>query len=178
MAFLVGLLCFQSNVFSFQAHGPGVWRLRPVFHDRKVANLLAANGIYHFKDYVLWLNQNFSYKKETLSGEWQLPEKVIANRFGDCKGYSVLNYAVLKLFGYRPVVLAMRTGNSGHVVCAFPLNKHVAFFDNNQLIVSPARSFHEFEAFLFHYYHFKSLFVLNGHNLSPAGRLVFAGFRT
>ena len=138
---------------------------------------MAANGVYRLEDYVSWLNKNFLYKKNLSSQGWHLPEKVIANRFGDCKDYSLLNYTVLKIFGYRPVVLAMKTGNAGHAVCAFPLSGHIAFFDNNQLIVSPARSFREFEAFLFHYYHFKNLFILNGNNVFSAGRLASAGFR-
>ncbi len=174
----IGIIGFESVAFSFestnlQPNGPaatasnlvthenGVWSSRPSRAGQKIPDLLAVNGIYRFEDYVMWLNKNILYDKRFSSEGWHAPENVFSKRRGDCKDYSLLNYNVLKIFGYDPILLAMKSGNSGHAICAFPKDGRIAFFDNAQLVVSPARSWSEFKVFLARNYHTATLIKID-----------------
>ena len=142
-------------------HEAGVWSSGPLAVSQGISDLLAVNEIYNLRDYGSWLEKNFTYKKETSETQWHDPEEIFSRRFGDCKAYSVLNYTVLELFGYKPVFLAMLTGGEGHAVCAFETNGRIAYFDNSKLILTGARTMNEFEIVLYHCYEFNKLFKIN-----------------
>ncbi len=169
-AFILFLLLTQ-NAFAFPetpaqpgaglvshlvTHENGVWSSKPADNSQKISDLLAVNGIYKLDDYALWLKKNVLYKIDPTNGQLK-PAEVFSQRFGDCKDYSSLNSAVLKLLGYKPVVLAIHSGNSGHAICSFQMNDRIAFFDNNTLVLTPAKTGAEFESFLFHFYRFTQL---------------------
>ena len=157
----------QAFVVSNQiTHSDGVWCSRTDPVDLRIHELLETGDIRSIEEYSAWLKNNFVYRTGSEPQRWSSPRQVLDRRSGDCKDYSSLNSAVLKVMGFKPYILAIETPALGHAICVFETEGLFAYFDNDVLVVTPARDFDGFKAFLYERYRFSKLL-----NLEPeAGR--------
>jgi len=114
--------------------------------DMRILNIISDENINSVEDYAQWLEKNFEYKSDEGPDIWASPEETLTRKYGDCEDFAFLNEAVLRIFGYRPKVLAMAGGikTVNHAICAFEKDGYYLWFDNNKLKQTPASSVEEF----------------------------------
>jgi len=116
--------------------------------DMRILNIISDENINSIEDYAQWLEKNFEYKSDEGPDIWAAPEETLTRKYGDCEDFAFLNEAVLRVFGYRPQVLAMGGGikTVNHAICAFEKDGYYLWFDNNKLKKTLVSSVEEFGA--------------------------------
>jgi len=84
-----------------------------------IPTFLSTHGIANIEEYLLWIKENIQYKKDQVDDIWSPPMHTLTKRFGDCEDLAFLNAAVLRHFGYQPLVLAHGNSAKGHVFTVF-----------------------------------------------------------
>ncbi len=152
--FVIRQETFQNN---------GVYVCRPVPIDKKIMDLLSNNNIHSLNDYMKWVADNIDYFKDKNGDEWLSPEETLIRKQGDCEDYAFLNEAVLRVFGYKPEIIAMQGANGGHAICIFKDRDMYCWIDNSVLKKTKARSLSELQKHLFSVYGYKRVFSLSSH---------------
>ena len=147
-----------------QTHQSGVWTGGPQAIDEQIAFLLKTNRIESIEDYSHWLQNNITYEKNADQNEWQDPAKTLARRQGNCKNFASLSAEVLRVAGFKPLILVCWNQNKGHMICAFEANGYYCWLDNATLKKTTATSLAEFTSEMAQQYALSSLSKLNPQN--------------
>lgn len=150
--FMIGTETIRTN---------GVLICRPLQVDTRILNIIKANKIQSFADYVKWLKQNIEYRKDSEGDRWSRPEETIEKAFGDCEDYAFLNAAFLRVLGYKAQVLATGNGKQYHAICVFQYNGFYVWFDNSEIKRTCVSSMMAFADYLFENYCCSSISELN-----------------
>ncbi|MBU0633615.1 MAG: transglutaminase-like cysteine peptidase [Candidatus Omnitrophica bacterium] len=139
----------------------GVLISRPCPLDEKIRELLIGANINCVDEYLLWLKDSITYKKDIGGDYWAYPELTLERGWGDCEDFAFLNQAVLRVMGYEARALSlMRLGNC-HAICVFLNGNEYAIIDNCRLITTQAKSMEELAQYLLTAYQAASLCALN-----------------
>ncbi|OGX06036.1 MAG: hypothetical protein A2Z88_02855 [Omnitrophica WOR_2 bacterium GWA2_47_8] len=133
---------------------------RPNQTQINILEIIDGNKIKSLKDYVLWLQKNIAYKRDSKEA-WSMPKETLQNKYGDCEDYAFLNQSVLQVLGYRSRVLGIKSKTEAHAICLFEYKGHYLFFDNAKLKTTSIQNMDDFSKFLNQKYGPHRLFELN-----------------
>ena len=126
----------------------GVLVCQPVKVDMKIVKIINNNNINSLDAYIKWLEENVKYQEDEDGDVWLNEEKMLDKKKGDCEDYALLNIAFLRVFGYKPKLVIIKTSYGGHAICVFEENGYYSWIDNNKLIRTEAKTFLEFSKYL------------------------------
>jgi predicted transglutaminase-like cysteine proteinase len=138
------------------AVGQARWRVnssvttRPVSLGRKIADFISNHEIESLEDYAEWLRKNVKYKPDMFADSWSSPEDTLTRRRGDCEDFAFLSEEILSRLGYDPQIIAFkRRGiDDWHAICVFKKGGCYLYFDNSNLIGTPAESLEQLAGYL------------------------------
>ncbi len=147
-AYVIAQQSFKSN---------GVLVVRPDPTDEKILQTIYSNQIHSVTALSLWLEKNIRYQKTPPFTKWPSPLEMLQKRTGDCKGYTLLTAAFLRVLGYQPHFLALLRPGDSHAICTFQDNGVYLWFDNAKLIKTNATSLPMLAEHIANHYNYASL---------------------
>ena len=126
----------------------------------RIAAVLKQSQIYSVFEYADWLFHNFKYR-EAKGDTWLTATDVIERRHGNCRDFVILNDAVLRVLGHKPLIFAIEDARDGHAVCAFKTHNRYLYFDNTELMITNATSPGDLAVLFFRKFHYAKLFSMD-----------------
>ena len=123
---------------------------------------LQEHKIQNVNDYAEWLKNNVHYEKGSGDSKiWTAWPVTLSRLYGNCKDISLLNSKVLKLLGYKPVIIGYKNSPEAHVLTVFNKNGQLNIFDNVNYYETRAKSLEEIAIFLYSKYNVEIVFEVN-----------------
>ena len=117
----------------------GVLVSRPVQLDQNIVTIVTQNRIRSIEDYAAWLDRTMTYQAEgKMQDQWLTPQEFLKAKRGDCEDFAFLNSLVLRVLGYKPHVVTLKSSRNAHAICAFEYRGKFYWFDNAKLKTSSA----------------------------------------
>ena len=145
------------HIRQHRARQGGVLTSQPDPQDVEIMRFIDTLRIQTLEDYSAWLAQAVHYQPDTPQDHWAGPAETLRRQGGDCEDLALLNSAVLQVLGFQPRFLALFGKSRAHAICAFQQNGFYFWFDNVNLMRSPARSWPELVRQLRRHYRFSRL---------------------
>jgi len=139
----------------------GVLVSQPDPLDIEIVSIIKNNNIKSFKDYFRWLSENIEFKEDDEKDEWLSPRQMLRRGCGDCEDHAFLNAAFLRVFGYKPRILAMGGFTHSHALCVFKENGYYSWIDNTVLKRTDAKSIVQLSKYIFVEYRCQSILELD-----------------
>lgn len=139
----------------------GVLISRPMPIDQKIAELMIANRIRTLEEYSTWLEKTMTYDSALRQNHWPDPEQFLNKKHGDCKDFAGLNSAALRVFGFKPHIIALYSSENAHAICAFEYSGKYFWFDNFILKSSQAADLTALAREITGLYHYEQSFELD-----------------
>ncbi len=129
-----------------------------------ITNIMKREDIYSVEDYARWLGEHIQYANDGEADEWSSPEATLSRGYGDCEDFAFLTAAFLRVMGYEPKVVGVKSRfmGGGHALCIFKDGDRYCWFDNSNFKESRLSSMEEFTQYLLASYASPALFALSG----------------
>lgn len=98
--------------------------------------------IKDFKDFAIWLKDNFTYQAEELNVDfWKNPKQTLRDKGGDCEDLALLATTVLRDMRYKCWFVAVITDKpdgttGGHAITIVKHSNGYSFFSNTRYYIT------------------------------------------
>jgi hypothetical protein len=96
---------------------------------------------YYFREpakLAWWIERKIWPKQDTDPYTWPYTKQVLKDQWADCKGFSLIPYECLIVWGYNPILVGIfgkRDGHwKAHAICVYEENGHLNYFDNGAFV--------------------------------------------